>query len=96
MWKGVDLSTLSGQSLRNAVSQIFSDSIAASSSGESYGETLREVRRRDRTGHADRPHPALGQDLTPSPTRGRRLADGLDEPVYARQAVSEVCFGSAA
>src|ERR1700730_168859 len=24
-----------------------------------------------RTGHADRPHPALGQDLTPSPTRGR-------------------------
>src|SRR6202022_1576833 len=22
-----------------------------------------------RTGHADRPHPALGQDLTPSPTR---------------------------
>ena len=52
MWKGVDLSTLSGQSLRNAVSQIFSDSIAASSSGESYGETLREVRRRDPdTGH---------------------------------------------
>jgi hypothetical protein len=24
-----------------------------------------------RTGHADRPHPALGQDLTPSPTTGR-------------------------
>src|ERR1700730_10329047 len=23
-----------------------------------------------RTGHADRPHPALGQDLTPSPTTG--------------------------
>jgi hypothetical protein len=46
-WKGVDLSTLSGQSLRNATAQIFADSIAASESPESYGETLREVRRRD-------------------------------------------------
>ena len=27
-----------------------------------------------RTGHADRPHPALGQDLTPSPTMGRGRA----------------------
>jgi len=45
--KGVDLSTLSGQSLRNATAQIFADSIAASSAPESYGETLREVRRRD-------------------------------------------------
>src|SRR6266851_2459672 len=27
-----------------------------------------------RTGHADRPHPALGQDLTPSPTTGRAHA----------------------
>src|ERR1700704_1261904 len=27
-----------------------------------------------RTGHADRPHPALGQDLTPSPTTGRAQA----------------------
>jgi hypothetical protein len=51
-WKDVDLSTLSGQALRNATAQIFSDSIAASSSGESYGETMREVRRRDPdTGH---------------------------------------------
>jgi hypothetical protein len=46
-WKDVDLSTLSGQSLRNATAQIFADSIAASSASESYGETLREVRRRD-------------------------------------------------
>jgi hypothetical protein len=46
-WKDVDLSTLSGQSLRNATAQIFADSIAASSAPESYGETLREVRRRD-------------------------------------------------
>jgi hypothetical protein len=51
-WRDVDLHTLSGQSLRNATSQIFADSIAASSCGESYGETLREVRRRDPdTGH---------------------------------------------
>jgi hypothetical protein len=51
-WKNVDLGTLGGQTLRNAVSQIFADSIAASSSSESYGETLREVRRRDPdTGH---------------------------------------------
>src|ERR1700687_6174354 len=27
-----------------------------------------------RTGHADRPHPALGPDLTPSPTTGRAHA----------------------
>ena len=46
-WKNVDLSTLSGQALRNATAQIFADSIAASSAQESYGETLREVRRRD-------------------------------------------------
>jgi colicin import membrane protein len=52
LWRDVDLSTLSGQTLRNAVSQIFSDSISASSCGESYGETMREVRRRDPdTGH---------------------------------------------
>ena len=51
-WKDVDLRTLSGQALRNATAQIFADSIAASSSSESYGETLREVRRRDPdTGH---------------------------------------------
>src|SRR6202171_6625588 len=36
-----------------------------------------------RTGHADRPHPALGQDLTPSPTTGRAQA-GSD--VRARSA----------
>jgi hypothetical protein len=46
-WKDVNLDELSGQTLRNAVSQIFSDSIAASSSPATYGETLREVRRRD-------------------------------------------------
>lgn len=52
MWKNVDLSTLHGQTLRNAAAQIFADSIAASSAPESYGETLREVRRRDPdTGH---------------------------------------------
>jgi hypothetical protein len=51
-WKDVDLSTLSGQALRNATAQIFSDSISASSCGESMGESLREVRRRDPdTGH---------------------------------------------
>jgi hypothetical protein len=27
-----------------------------------------------RTGHADRPHPALGQDITPSPTTGHAHA----------------------
>src|SRR5215468_3256871 len=27
-----------------------------------------------RTGHADLPHPALGQDVTPSPTTGRAQA----------------------
>jgi hypothetical protein len=46
-WRDVDLATLSGQALRNATAQIFADSIAASSSPETYGETLREVRRRD-------------------------------------------------
>jgi hypothetical protein len=46
-WKDVDLATLNGQTLRNATAQIFSDSIAASSSPATYGETLREVRRRD-------------------------------------------------
>jgi hypothetical protein len=51
-WKDVDLATLSGQALRNATAQIFADSIAASSSPATYGETLREVRRRDPdTGH---------------------------------------------
>jgi hypothetical protein len=52
MWKGVNLAELRGQALRNATAQIFADSIAASSASESYGETLREVRRRDPdTGH---------------------------------------------
>jgi hypothetical protein len=51
MWKNVDLHDLSNQSLRNAVAQIFADSIAASSSPETYGEALREVVRRDDTGH---------------------------------------------
>jgi hypothetical protein len=46
-WKGVDLSTLSGQSLRNATAQIYADSIAASAAPESYGETLVERRLRD-------------------------------------------------
>jgi hypothetical protein len=42
MWKDVDLHTLSGQSLRNATSQIFADSIAASTSPASYPDTLIE------------------------------------------------------
>jgi hypothetical protein len=46
-WKGVDLHTLSGQSLRNATQQIFADSIAASSSPESYPDTLIERHVRD-------------------------------------------------
>jgi hypothetical protein len=51
-WKDVDLHELRGQALRNAQAQIIADSIAASSSSESYGDVLREVRRRDPdTGH---------------------------------------------
>jgi hypothetical protein len=51
-WKNVDLSMISGQTLRNATAQIFADSIAASTSPATYGETLREVRHRDPdTGH---------------------------------------------
>jgi hypothetical protein len=51
-WKDVDLATLSGQALRNATAQIFADSIEASSSPATYGECMREVRRRDPdTGH---------------------------------------------
>jgi hypothetical protein len=46
-WKGVDLHTLSGQSLRNATAQIFADSIAASSAPESYPDTLIERHVRD-------------------------------------------------
>jgi hypothetical protein len=46
-WKDVDLRTLSGQSLRNAVQQIFTDSIAASESPASYPETLVERVRHD-------------------------------------------------
>jgi hypothetical protein len=46
-WKGVDLSTLSGQALRNAAAQIFADSIAASSAPESYPDTLIERHVRD-------------------------------------------------
>jgi hypothetical protein len=46
-WKGVDLHTLSGQSLRNATAQIFEDSVVASSSPESYPDTLIERRLRD-------------------------------------------------
>jgi hypothetical protein len=46
-WKGVDLHTLSGQSLRNATAQIYADSIAASSSPESYPDTLIERHVRD-------------------------------------------------
>jgi hypothetical protein len=46
-WKDVDLNTLAGQSLRNAVQQIFADSIAASSSPESYPDTLIERHVRD-------------------------------------------------
>jgi hypothetical protein len=46
-WKAVDLRTLDGQSLRNAASQIFADSIAASESPASYPNTLVERRLRD-------------------------------------------------
>jgi hypothetical protein len=51
-WKDVNLRDLDGQALRNATAQIFADSIAASTSPASVGESLREVRRRDPdTGH---------------------------------------------
>ncbi len=46
-WKDVDLHTLSGQALRNAAAQIYADSIAASSSPESYPGTLIERHVRD-------------------------------------------------
>jgi hypothetical protein len=42
LWKDVDLHTLSGQALRNATAQIFTDSIAASSDPKSYPDTLIE------------------------------------------------------
>ena len=41
-WKDVDLHTLSGQALRNATAQIYADSIAASTSPDSYPDTLIE------------------------------------------------------
>ena len=64
-WKGVDLKTLDGQSLRNATAQIFADSIAASSAPESYGETLAR-------GHGAIPSPAKrGLNFTALPARGR-------------------------
>jgi hypothetical protein len=50
-WKGVDLNDLSGQSLKNAVAQIFADSIAASKSNGIDVDTLREVHRVDSAGH---------------------------------------------
>ncbi|MGC1890356.1 MAG: hypothetical protein WA709_30450 [Stellaceae bacterium] len=34
-------------------------------------EIMGELKLTHRTGHADLPHPALGQDFTPSPTTGR-------------------------
>ena len=46
-WKDVDLRSLSGQSLRNAAAQIYANSIAASSSPESYPGTLIERHVRD-------------------------------------------------
>ena len=46
-WKDVDLRTLSGQALRNATAQIYSDSVAASSAPESYPNTLLERHIRD-------------------------------------------------
>jgi hypothetical protein len=42
LWKDVDLHTLSGQALRNATAQIYADSIAASTSPDSYPDTLIE------------------------------------------------------
>jgi hypothetical protein len=74
-WKGVDLSTLSGQALRNATAQIFADSIAASAAPESYGETLREVRRRDPdTGHMVKEFYGSPMAWMCQFTGGRRLA----------------------
>jgi hypothetical protein len=71
-WKDVDLATLSGQALRNATAEIFRDSVAASSSPETYGETLYKA--------------AL--DKTPAAWRGRRrdacaslVHGGINSPV---------------
>jgi hypothetical protein len=38
-----------------------------------------------RTGHADFPHPALGQDITPSPTTGRVLVPSDERARSARR-----------
>ena len=52
-WKDVDLHELKGQALKNAATQIFADSIAASGSNELVGAlNLREIRRVDpHSGH---------------------------------------------
>jgi hypothetical protein len=52
-WADVDLKELSGNALKNAVAQIFSDSLAASCSNDTYsGGNLPEVRKVNRdTGH---------------------------------------------
>jgi hypothetical protein len=61
--------------LRNATAQIFADSIAASSSGESYGETMREVRRRDpETGHMIKEYYGSPMAWMQQFTPGRRFA----------------------
>ena len=39
-----------------------------------------------RSGHADFPHPALGQDVTPSPTFGRLACD---HPEYAQDSIGQ-------
>src|SRR4051812_20645725 len=56
-----------------------------------------------RTGQADLPHPALGQDVTPSPTTGRdqagsgvrarsaRKGAGVDRPLPAQ--AEKICHG---
>ena len=38
-----------------------------------------------RTGRADRPHPALGQELTPSPTARRRAAEPIERTCASRR-----------
>src|SRR5208283_2056232 len=49
-----------------------------------------------RTGHADRPHPALGQDFTPSPTTRRAQAGSAVRDRSARRGArvdsSRPCF----
>jgi hypothetical protein len=52
LWKDIDLTELSGKSLQNVVAHIFQDSHAMAGSNEPWaGGDLREVRRRNDSGH---------------------------------------------